>query len=122
MVIFDHKGALIGNYSPARKTLKWTTEVAFYYILEIILNTFTLFDKTNPVKTHFMQLKLNVIKIIFTRTQSIVTLFSLPHIGHHFLQLTPTTNNLITDTSKETLFNNSNTIPEKEHQEVFKEL
>ena len=68
MVIFDHNGALIGNYSPARKALKWTTEVAFYYILEMILNTLTLYDKTNPVKTHFMELKLNVIKIIFTRT------------------------------------------------------
>ena len=90
----------------------------------MFLNAFALYDKTHPVKTHFMQFKLSVIKTIFTRTQSTVTLFSLPHIGHQFLQPTPTTinnNNLITSTSNETLLNNSNIIPEKELQEVFKE-
>ena len=46
--------ALIGNYNPVHKSLKWTKKVAFYFIEEALLNAFILFNKANPGKIQFI--------------------------------------------------------------------
>ena len=44
----DRNDALIGNYSSVRKTLKWTTKVAFHFIEEAVLNSFISYTKPIP--------------------------------------------------------------------------
>ena len=83
--------ALIGNYNPVHKSLKWTTKVAFYFIEEALLNAFILFNKANPGKIQFIHLKLNIIKSIIRRSQPSAPSCNLPLVGHHFLQLIPPT-------------------------------
>ena len=52
----DQNDAPIGN--SVRKSLKWTTKVAFHFIQEAILNAFILFNKSNPGKIRFKHFKL----------------------------------------------------------------
>ena len=89
--LVDRNDALIGNYTSVRKSLKWTTKVAFYFIEEAILNAFVLFSKANPGKIQFMHFKLNVIKSTISRSQPSVPSYDLPLVGRHFLQLIPPT-------------------------------
>ena len=88
----DRNDALIGNYSSVRKTLKWTTKVAFHFIEEAVLNAFILYNKTNPDTTRFLQFKLNIIQRTINRAKAVVPEFNLPIIGRHFLQLIPPSN------------------------------
>ena len=83
--------ALIGNYTSIRKSLKWTTKVAFHFIEEAISNAFVLFNKANPGKIRFMHFKLNIIKSIISRSQPSAPSYNLPLVGRHFLQLIPPT-------------------------------
>ena len=53
----DRNDSLISNYTSVRKSLKWTTKVAFHFIEEAILNVFILFNKANPGKIRFMHFK-----------------------------------------------------------------
>ena len=83
--------ALIGNYTSIRKSLKWTTKVAFHFIEEAVSNAFVLFNKANPGKIRFMHFKLNLIKSIISRSQPSAPSYNLPLVGRHFLQLIPPT-------------------------------
>ena len=79
--------ALVGNYTSIRKSLKWTTKVAFHFIEEAVSNAFVLFNKANPGKIRFMHFKLNIIKSIISRSQPSAPSYNLPLVGRHFLQL-----------------------------------
>ena len=46
----DRNNALIGNYTCARKSFKWTVKVAIHYVEEAVLSSFILYDKINPNK------------------------------------------------------------------------
>ena len=83
--------ALVGNYTSIRKSLKWTTKVAFHFIEEAVSNAFVLFNKANPGKIRFMHFKLNIIKSIISRSQPSAPSYNLPLVGRHFLQLIPPT-------------------------------
>ena len=41
----DRSDYMISNYSSVRKSMKWTTKVAFHFVEEAVLNSFILFDK-----------------------------------------------------------------------------
>ena len=87
----DRNDSLISNYTSVRKSLKWTTKVAFHFIEEAILNVFILFNKANPGKIRFMHFKLNTIKSIINRSQPSAPSYNFPLVGRHFLQLIPPT-------------------------------
>ena len=57
----DRNDAMIGNYSSVRKSMKWTTKVAFHFIEEAVLNSFILFNKVIG-KKRFLQFKLLLIR------------------------------------------------------------
>ena len=98
----DRNDALIGNYTSAHKSFKWTTKVAFHFIEEATLNAFILFNKANPGKIRFMHFKLKIIKSIISWSQPSAPSYNLPFVGRHFLQLIPpTAANLIHKTNVE---------------------
>ena len=87
----NRNDALIGNYSSVRKSMKWTTKVAFHFIEEAIWNAFVLFNKANPTKIRFMHFKLNIIKSLISRPQPSAPSYNLPLVGRHFLHFIPPT-------------------------------
>ena len=89
----DRNGALIGNYTCARKTFKWTVEVVMHFIEEAVLNAFILFDKTKLGKARFMNFKMELIETTITRAKldSLKDLYEHPLIDRHFLELVPPT-------------------------------
>ena len=87
----DPNNALIGNYTCARKSFKWTVKVAIHYVEEAVLNSFILYNKINPNKMRFMNFKLDVIEkiIIGVNRQNAPNILFHPAIGRHFLELIP---------------------------------
>ena len=87
----DRNNALIGNYTCARKSFKWTVKVAIHYVEEAVLNSFILYNKINPNKMRFMNFKLDVIEkiIIGVNRQNAPNILFHPAIGRHFLELIP---------------------------------
>ena len=83
--------SLIGNYTCARKSFKWTVKVAIHYVEEAVLNSFILYDKINPNKMWFMNFKLDVIEKITlgVNRQNAPNILSHPAIVRHFLELIP---------------------------------
>ena len=76
----DRNDAMIGNYSSVRKSMKWTTKVAFHLIEEAVLNSFILFNKVNG-KKRFLQLKLLLICHMLGDVTMEQNFQSLPNVG-----------------------------------------
>ena len=86
----DQNDAMLGNYSSVRKSMKWTTKVAFHFMEELILNALYLFDKVVGGQ-RLLQFKLNIIRALFDTSNEISPLYNLPSFGRHFLELIPPT-------------------------------
>ena len=86
----DPNDAMLGNYSSVRKSMKWTTKVAFHFMEESTLNAFYLFDKVVGGQ-RLLQFKLNIVRALFDTTNEISPLYNLPSFGRHFLELIPPT-------------------------------
>lgn len=86
----DRNDAMMGNYSSVRKTLKWTTKVAIHFMEEAVLNSFIIYNKFKG-NQRFMQFKLTLIRMLLDVATHDSTMFSIPTIGRHFLQLIPPT-------------------------------
>ena len=82
----DRHDAMIGNYSSVRKSMKWTTKVAFHLIEEAVLNSFILFNKVNG-KKRFLQLKLLLICHMLGDVTMEQNFQSLPNLVDTFLSL-----------------------------------
>ena len=81
----DRNDAMLGNYSSVRKSMKWTTKVAFHFMEESILNAFYLFDKVVGGQ-RLLQFKLNIIRALFDTSNEISPFYNLPPFGRHFLE------------------------------------
>ena len=76
----DRNDAMIGNYSSVRKSMKWTTKVAFHFIEEVVLNSIIIFDK-DIGKKRFLQLKLFLIRQMLGDVTMEQYFQSLPNVG-----------------------------------------
>ena len=86
----DRNDAMIGNYSSARKGMKWTTKLAFHFIEEALLNSFILFSKVIG-KKHSLQFKLLLICQMLGDVTMEQNFQSLHNAGWHFLEFLPLT-------------------------------
>ena len=90
MGCIDKNDAMIGNYPSVRKSMKWTTKMAFHFIEEAVLNSFILFDKVIR-KKRFLQFKLLLIRQMLGDVTMEQNFQYLPNVGRHFLELVPPT-------------------------------
>ena len=82
----DRNDTIIGNHSSVRKSMKWTTKVAFHFIEEAVLNSFILFNKVIG-KKRFLQFKLLLVRQRLGDVTIEQNFLSLPTVGRHFLEL-----------------------------------
>ena len=89
----NRNDALVGNYSCIRKTFKWTVKVAMHFIEEAVLNAYVLYDKINPGKCCFMNYKMDMIEATINSVRLVEgsTIFNMPSVGRHFMELIPAT-------------------------------
>ena len=86
----DRNDYMISNYSSVRKSMKWTTKVAFHFVEEAVLNSFILFDKFIE-KKRFLQFKLLLTRQMLVDVTMKQNFQSLPNVDQHILELVPPT-------------------------------
>jgi len=86
----DHNDAMIKVYSSVRKSLKWTTKIAFHFMEEAIFNSYIVYNKVIG-NQRFMQFKLALIRQLIGKALPVEKLYSIPTVGKHYLELIPAT-------------------------------